>query len=305
MAVDVKNSRKQRNAGGSLFVVIILVLLVIGGAIFSGGIFPTPTGSPTGAPPQDATEQQEIVYPTGSDARNTLQLQTFTVNTCRQKTAVDFVIDVSGSMQFDGKIGKEKDALTAFTNQLAENAVLGMETFSNTALQNVPISYYRDVKSQAQSTINNLQAGGWTHTRDAFALANQQLSAAISQNKFPGYQYSMILLTDGVPEVPNPTQCEVVVKDSQQGNRCFAADQDPRIPTDISASIKNLGVQIYSIAITSTKTSDVALQPYLEKMLTDVASQPTSTHFYTSLNADNLKVILTNIIQKICESPGQ
>jgi hypothetical protein len=308
MAIEVKTARRPKGSGaGSLYVIVILILLFIGAVMFTGGLAPSITNPTSGLlPPSTTPGEQEIVFPSDATPQNTLQMRSFSVSTCQQKTAVDFVIDVSGSMGFDNKIGKERDALTAFTNQLATNSVIGIQTFSTNVQEKIPISYYKDVKTQVQGTINGLQAGGWTSTRDAMNLAKQKLSDAITQNKFPGYQYSLILLTDGVPETQNPKQCEVRVPDPQQGGtRCFAADQDPRIPTDLSADVKNLGVQIYSIGIYSTQTSDQALQPYLQALLQDVASKPLETHFYTTINADNLKQILNGLVQKLCNTEGQ
>lgn len=273
-----------------------------GGSIFNAPTSPTATNNPG---------KQEIVFSSESAKKN-LQLQTFTVkNTCQQTLAVDFLIDISGSMKFGDKQPKEKEALNAFTSRMGETSVIGIQTFSSNVYDNVQISYLKDVRNQVQSTISGLTADGATSTRDALKLAQQKLSAAITQKKFPGYKYSLVLLTDGVPEaaglLPYDNQkCLVTVPDAALGgDRCFAKIQDPRgtptDPTNIASQIKNLGVDIYSIGLTSENSSDKTLQPYLEALLQDVASQPLSTHYYTSLNGENLTNVLNNVLSSICK----
>jgi len=302
-----KRFKKGGINSGTLYVVVIMLLVtslsffLVGGNLFNMPTSPTPAAYPG---------KQEIVFSSESAKKN-LQLQTFTVkNTCESKIAVDFLIDISGSMGFDNGIKQtnEKNAVKAFTSRMVDKSVIGIQTFSSPQLvrENVPLSYYKDSKAQVQNTINTLPADGATSTRDAFNLAKQKLSAAISQKKFPGYKYVIILLTDGIPEAEpiktDSNSCEIVVQDTERNvPRCFAKIQDPRIPTDISAEIKGQGVEIYSLALTSPHSSDRALQPSLTKLLQDVASTPLSTHFYSSDNGQDLKTQLDSVFTDICE----
>jgi hypothetical protein len=189
-----------------------------------------------------------------------------------------------------------------------------MQTFSAITHDNVPFSYYKDSKGQVQATIDSLNPDGWTSTKDGMTLASRKLSEAITTNKFPGYKYYLILLTDGVPEIPQypdkpPRQCEITVPDPLEpgGKRCFSVDQDPRLPPPgIASSIKSLGVEIYSIGIFSQTSSDKAVEPNLVKLLQDVATPPitgANSHYYTSINANNLDIILKNIVASICDTP--
>ena len=306
---------------GTLYIFLILILLVIGGHLFSGGLHPVNPNGPNGVPtlepyynPEDYGVQR-IIIPTDSldaSGKKNLQLQTFMVNTCGQKTAVDFLIDTSGSMEDDGKMEKAKSALREFARQIGGKTVIGIHTFSKDVKERVPLSYYKDVKGEVAKTIDDLRPDGWTRTRDGFELVGERLATAIMQNKFPDYKYNLILITDGVPEIPPPQpddrDCYIRVDDpiTAPAKRCFAKKQDPRIPTNLAERIKALdpakGIDIYSIGIYSETSSDRQLKPYLEALLKDVASKPLDTHYYDSLNANDLKKIFENVIDKICEA---
>ncbi len=303
---------------GYLYILVIMFLAIAMGVYLSGGSIPVdpngPAGPPTLEPYFDPADygQQQIILPTGAQgSKNNLQLITFRVNVCVQKTAFLFLIDTSGSMKFENKMNRVKDALRAFTVPLAGKSAIGILTFSKSVDEKVPLSYYRDVRPQVQSAINGLVPDGWTVTRDGFNLAKQKLVEAKAANKFPGYKYVLIVMTDGVPEIPpdRPRTCEVPeVPDpnTAPAKRCFAKEQDPRVPTDLSSDIKNgLATEIYSIGIYSPNyPSDLALAPYLKKLLQDVSSQPPASHYYESVNAGNLTRIFESVTNRVCESQG-
>lgn len=240
---------------------------------------------------------QEIVFQQTNDpSKKNLQLQTFTVkNACVSKIAVDFLIDVSGSMRSNNKIEKEKEALRAFTAKMTNDSVIGIQTFSDTGniKERLPLSYFKDVKRQVESTINGLSPLGGTHTRSGFELANQKLADAINQNKFPGYKYNLVFLSDGIPEMAGATDCV-----ARSGTRCFARAQDPREPINIPQGIKGLGVDIYSIAIISP--TEAAFEVPLKQLFRDVSSDPDSSYFYESADGENLTNILNSVFTNIC-----
>lgn len=302
---------KGKLDSGMLYIIVIMAAITTFAFYMVGGKFPK-MFDPAGTPKNPG--KQEIIFEQVPDPKKkNLQLQTFKVkNTCESKIAVDFLIDVSGSMGFNGGIKQtnEKNALKAFTDRMVDSSVVGIQTFSSGATDRVPLSYYKDVRSQVSATINGLTAGGATYTRDAFALTKQKLSSAISQDKFPGYKYFLIFITDGVPEADPPifddAHCEIIVPDSTLpgGKRCFAKIQDPRgTPTDstnIGTEIKNAGVETYSLAITSQTSSDQQLLPYLTALMQNVASTPLTTHFYSSDNGSDLKTQLDSVFKDIC-----
>lgn len=288
---------------GMLYVVVIMLTLISFSFFLVGGKFPAMTPQITAPDPG----KQEIIFEQDKDpGKENLQLQTFKVkNSCESKIAVDFLIDVSGSMRFGNKQQREKDALRAFAGKMVDDSVIGMQVFSAGTREIVPLSKYADVKNQFASAVNGLTASGNTETRNGMLLSKQKLSEVISQNKFPGYKHSLILLTDGIPEafpeIIDDAHCrKIVYEPGINSDRCFAIAQDPTEPPNVGDEIKNLGVDIYSINITSNEVSDVEMAPFLESLLKDVASTPVSEHYYTSLDGADLTRILEKVFKDIC-----
>jgi len=304
-----------------------MFILIVSGSVLSGGMIPVDpngVGGPPTLPPyygaNGGMDEQQIVLPSGAltpDPKGNLQLKTFKVNVCGKNTVVDFLIDTSTSMKFDGKMDKTKAALTAFTKKMTSTSVIGIQTFSAKADERVHLDYYNKQAGQVSAVIQGLDANGWTVTRDGFELAKQSISDAITSGKFPSYHYALVLISDGVPEIP-PDQhpnCEAKATEPAlaPADRCFAKEQDPRpndvIQTDIPKDLKALGVEIYSVGIYSpTFPSDVALKPNLEAMLKEVASLPSNTHYFDSYQGTNLDQILNLIFTSMCapidEVPG-
>lgn len=302
----------KRPSTSSLSVLFVMALVVAGAFIASGSLVPLdpngPGGPPTLEPYYNTADypQQHIVPPTGSipNGQQKLQLQTFNVDNCGENSAIMFVIDTSGSMSYAGKMDNTKRALHYFVNNIGGKTVIGINTFSKDVITKLYLSYYKDVKKQVPGIINGLTPGGWTRTRDALESAKEELTKSIRDEDYPGYQYNLVLMTDGVPEIPDAGRhCEVTVPDPNLANgiRCFAREEDPRYPTDVSNEIKALGVDIYTINVYSPSyRSDKLLFPYLEALLKEVASPPLNTHYYVSTNASNLSEILKNISNSIC-----
>jgi len=304
---------------GYLYVIVIMFIAIAAGTLLSGGFVPVdpngPGGPPTLEPYFDPKDygQQKLILPSGAltpDPRGNLQLKTFSVNTCGQKTAMLFVIDTSGSMSDDNKMQKTQESLRAFTKNLPGKTAIGMVTFSAQVQERVKMDYYKINKGQVATTINGLKPDGWTTTRSALQRGKQILSEAIAQNKFPGYKYSLILMTDGVPEIPQfpdqpPRECYIEVPDPISGTRCFSKAEDPRVPTNLAEDIKNLGVGMYTVGIYSDTSSDRLLKPYLEKLLKELPSKPLDTHYYESPKADNLAKIFDELVSNICDAQTQ
>ncbi len=305
--------QKGRAKSGMLFIIAIMATLTSFSYLLMGGAIPDSPESTTKKP--EGGGEQEIVFEQNADpGKKNLQLQTFKVkNSCEDKIAVDFLIDVSGSMANGNKQANEKNALNSFVNRMSDSSVIGIQVFSepNNVREVVPISYYKDVSQQVKNTINTLTASGATSTRSAFDLAKQKLTEVISQDKYPGYNYSLVFLSDGVPEaqglIPNSQNCLVTAPyrdpiTNITTTRCFARIQDPRTPTNIPEEIKLLGVDIYSIAITDPQ--DQLMKNELLQLLRDVSSDPDSTYFAESVDGTDLKSILDNVMTSICSGGG-
>ena len=302
---------------GYLYVLGAMFMMIGAGTLLSGGFVPVDPNGPGGPPtldpyfnPEDYGEQKKI-YPSNANRPedNNLQLKTFKVNTCGQKTAIDFLIDTSGSMKYDGKVGKQKTALKAIVKKLTAKSVVGIHTFSKSAKEEVPMGLYKDNKADIDKTIESLKPDGWTTTREGFSLVKQKLTELIATDKYPGYSYAVILLTDGVPEQPAPRSCwpdnSFQPFDPQyQANRCFSIEQDPRKPTDLAGDLKSMGVKVYSVGIFSQTTTDKLFYPHLSGMLKDVASGPGEPYYYESIEGGNLEKILNDVLNQICEEQG-
>lgn len=318
--VDLKPIKGAKSPGvGYLYITLIMFLAITAGTLLSGGFVPLDPNGPGGPPTlppyygQDsAIDPQKIVLPSGAltpGSKDNLQLKTFSITNCSQTSAIDILIDTSGSMTDDNKINKLKDALRTFTGKLSGTAAITIQTFSRKAEEKVPWGLYKDNKQQVQKAINDLDADGWTTMRDGFQLAKLRLLEAKTQNLFPGYNYYLLVISDGVPEIPLPRTCYVEVPDplTAPEDRCFAQEQDPTVPTNLPSDIKNAGIPIYVIGLYSNSSSDQQLEPYLVRLLRDqIASTPTSDYYF-SYNSGNssaaLQTIFNGIITNICNQP--
>ncbi|MCL4354028.1 VWA domain-containing protein [Patescibacteria group bacterium] len=276
---------------------IALSILTLMGVMFVGGIVPKMEITPS-------STSGELIPVPGSGTgggKSSLQLNPIKFKKCNSTIAVDFLVDRSGSMQGD-KIKELTKGLQAFTSNLADNSVVGMESFAVDNTQDVPISYFKDVKTQLSASINGLKlrAIGATYTKDAFQTALTNLTIAIP--KFPpSYKFALIFISDGVPETTNAKKLcntkplpSVCSKTLAYGCRCFAVEQDP---TEIANQIKAKGIKIFSIAYLDK--NDQALSDRLQALLRNTASSP--EHFYTAPTADKVGDILGKIGSKLCE----
>jgi hypothetical protein len=314
---EYKGSRpppQNRPSTSSISILFVMLLVLVGAFVASGNLTPVDPNGPGGPPtlqpyynPNDYP-QQRIVTPTGGFPGNkkNLQLETFTVDNCGRNTVIYFVIDKSGSMSYANKIGNTKKALQYFVNNMGGLSAIGLETFSKDVVVDVPLNYYRDVKPQVNKVISGLKADGWTRTKDALQVAYDNLKTSIDNEDYPGYAYNLVLMTDGVPEVPpsQPRTCLAQTSDPNDAPalRCFAQEEDPTVPVNLPDKIRQLGVDIYTINLYSPSwASDAYMFPYLQHLLRDqVASSPTSSHYFVSINAANLGDILRNIDNNIC-----
>lgn len=283
---------KKKSSPSGFKIVLFLIFIIFGGAaLLSNGIFPTATKTPS-----NETDVENIpIAPSSSGSSQSLQLKPiqFQQKQCGQTLAVDFLLDRSGSMQGD-KIQKLKNGVLLFTKGLADNSVIGAQDFSSpdspkgTVETLIPISYYKDIKSRVPSMIASLQASGWTYTRDAFSFTSQRLNEGIQ--KYPGYKFALIFISDGVPET---AQCPRL---SQLTGKC-TSNQIPTLPPSIPDAIKAKGVRIFTIAYLDQ--NDTSWNNQLETLMRNVASTPSD--FYIAPSSNQVDSILSQIATKLCQ----
>lgn len=257
---------------GSITFKLLMLIVILGSIAFVSGIFPksqiTPIdpNGPKYKPIKEGDPQQ----------KDSLQLKTIKFEACSQTVAVEMVLDRSGSM--NRPITKMNDLKTAslfFINKLTDDAPIGIVSYDSTVREELPIQAYGPVKSQVTTIINSLQPGTNTHTRDAMIRAKQALEIGIP--KFPGRQFALILVSDGVPNSP--------------------VTQDPRTPTNVGNDIKNMGVKIFTIAITQ------GLTPGEVQIMKDVMGNTASPNsFFEAPDTSQLESIYNKIGFEICNT---
>ena len=109
-------------------------------------------------------------------------------------TDIVLVIDKSGSMENNGKIGKAKMAANDFVDKVLEYAGvrIGLVTFSGGANQAYGLTDKND-KNNLKKAINNIKTNGGTFIQAGLYQAQQMLKSSTATNKI------IILLSDGLP----------------------------------------------------------------------------------------------------------
>lgn len=282
---------------GTAFTIGFIVLAVGMGILLSRGFTPKSVLSDPGQ-----SGELEVIQETPSPDQKGLQLKTLKFKECGSKLAVGLLVDRSGSM--DGKkLLDLKVALSTFATGLSPQSVVGLYSFSSfedgatETTENVPFGRFETVKNQLTTQIHTLVARGSTHTRAGFQLIKDKLIGA--QKDFPDQQFSMILLSDGIPE-DHDEATSGCPSGRKFGNRCFALTQDPTQPPDLAREIRDAGISVYSIAIYSkTDPSDNYFLPDMRNMMQKIASE--QKNYYEVPDSSQLKNIYKEIAQKICE----
>lgn len=274
-----KHSRKKQilqfsKIKGSITFKVLMAVVILGSISLVSGIFPKQQITP-----QDPNAP--VYKPVVEDdplQKDSLQLKTIKFEACSQTVAVEMVLDRSGSMDAPPtKIQNLKTASLFFINKLPDDAPIGLVTFASSVREEFPIQKYSDIKVNIQPIVKGLVPIGSTHTRDAMIKAKSALEVGIP--KFPGRQFALILVSDGVPNPPNT--------------------QDPRVPTNIGDEIKNLGVKIFTIAITQGLSPFE--RPIMNQVMRDLAS-PNS--FFEAPDTSQLENIYNQIGFQICNVAG-
>lgn len=306
--IRISQGKKKRNLiSGDLILIVVLILAFL----LAGGIYTRFSKFPN-----QGTYETEL-FGTGSSDQEGLQLGTFGVLQCKNKTAINFLIDNSGSMQFgepDSKIQQLKTALRTFAEYFPPTGAIAMQTYSETVKERVPFSIFNESKSLFLAEVAAMGPQTATHSRDAFLVAENNIN--LGKGLFPDYQFSLVFISDGIPESRNGnTYCgggscsggsctggtspEYCMQHPLADNacRCFDTNQDP---TDIATRIKANGIRIFTIAFTDDH-ADAKLNDKLQNLMRNVASGP-NDYFHAPVN-NQLTNIISLITNRICVQP--
>ena len=217
-----------------------------------------------------------------------------------EKVAVDLLLDVSFSMceplvpglgcspTPTTKINQMKDAVIQFANLLKPNDVIGVQIFSDNAINIFSPDLYSNYQTTFQSRITSLQPLRTTAMRRGFELAKQEITQA--QTRYPDYNWVLIFLTDGIPtgtdglgpyEPENPTAVALEIE-----------SQDVRIIT-IGLDLNSLLTP--GIVYTIPRSQIIA---YARNLLTQIASSPADYH--ESPSGSDLLAIYQDIAENLC-----
>lgn len=255
---------------GDAMVTLLLAVVVIAAVFFVGGALPQQSPDTQDRSNEAVIDEDSLSSSTNG---NQLQLKTLKFKKCSSIAAVSMMLDRSGSMGDDGKITKLKSATLSFASNFADDSVIGIQSFdSNDIREDVPISYYKDVKDLVVTKVNALTPGDKTPTYRALQFSRDILIPAIP--KFSDRTFNFIFLSDGLP-VPPQTE-------------------DPRgYSPNPADEIKALGVTVYTIGIFGPADSVAG-----GELLKSIASSP--DNYFATPTGDDLSSIYDAIGTKIC-----
>lgn len=226
---------------------------------------------------------------------------------CENNGAIALLVDVSESMGDANKMTKLKEALLrSFLPKLSSSTIIGLYTFSSPNFdepkERIPFGQYGQNKGELAKAIEALQPlkpHGATYMRDGFSFVQQKL--AIASDEFKGKQFSLIVVSDGVPEL--------IERDLSHGpcpdpERCYDPTQDPTVTTlprgNIADAIKSTGVRIYSIAIYNARDEEIT-GGKLRQIMQNVASPDSYYDMLDSSRENELLSILQQIEGSVCK----
>jgi Ca-activated chloride channel homolog len=111
----------------------------------------------------------------------------------KKQADVVLLMDVSGSMQSEGKIDQAKQAALAFIENLESTNRVSLVVFSDDVRTLVPLANLESNKNQIISNIQNLQAEGGTE----LYLSVQEVVANLNDEDAPNRIRAVVLLSDG------------------------------------------------------------------------------------------------------------
>ena len=116
----------------------------------------------------------------------------------RDDTSLVFVIDISGSMAMENRLGLVKKALGLLVGELRHNDEVGIVVYGSTASVLLQPTA-GDNKEAIMEAINALESGGSTNAAHGLRMGYQMAEGLIG----PGRTTRVVLLSDGVANVGN------------------------------------------------------------------------------------------------------
>ncbi len=111
----------------------------------------------------------------------------------KKRVEVQVVLDISGSMNEDGRLEQAKQALSIFMGQLSDEDKLGIITFSDSATVLTPMDELGPKREDVLQRVNGLFAAGGTRLIDTVTESYQNL-----QQEPPGERIrALVVLSDG------------------------------------------------------------------------------------------------------------
>lgn len=151
------------------------------------------------------------------------------------KADVMFILDMSSSINDNGKLAKLQNAACAFVDVLTNSeSRIGIVTFNNSATLVSEFVYVKDNAATLKSKINSMSGSGSTYPHHGFDKANKEFEK-IKNDETPKF---CIFLTDGKP--------------MDYSEAKYTWNQ-----ADYVKKTKDYGVKIYSILLGSDETSAV------------------------------------------------
>ncbi|MDX1994582.1 MAG: extracellular solute-binding protein [bacterium] len=125
----------------------------------------------------------------------------------RKQADIWLVMDVSGSMEEDNRLGQAQEAALAFLDQMEPTNRIGLILFSDDVEIRVPMGNFETNQQQMRSHIQSLRAGGGTELYGAMLRALEEVNSLEDGDRIR----SIVLLSDGEHTGdPNVTVGDVV-----------------------------------------------------------------------------------------------
>ncbi len=111
----------------------------------------------------------------------------------KKQADIIILIDTSGSMADEDKIGQAKVAALRFLDEMDSNNRVGLVTFSDTIQTRVPLDSLETVQNNLRQTITSLRADGGTALYDALTQVVETLNQQTDSDRIR----AVVLLSDG------------------------------------------------------------------------------------------------------------